>query len=850
TARLERRLREAREADKLAPYLAEAERAAERLNACEARVGEAERALAEAKARFARAEEAHARAKTARAEHEPRLFGRKEQLKQALRQEEEIGGVEKELAREREKASEAESVWQKQTKAIEAEERELARWLEAQKVLKREFEAIRMPYEEKTRIRKAAEAARAVASQREAVKEAEKERDEKRQAVETLQKEAEKLAQEHEKRLEQFRQAYEYVLERYNEVCEIDKLRELAMAVLRKQEAEALEAWDQQRERQLAGELAQHLHDGEPCPVCGATEHPALAAESEMEMDRSELERIRKQIETGRSMDVGSLKVRIEQIAGRIAEWLDDKQYETLTAATAEVAQNEEYLEISELNKQLQRLKETFGHWEKSRSTELRNMTALKESVTQKQSMLDSKKQEWQTADKKMQDLQSRMKTQESHWQETYSEWSLETIAEKEQQMSENEKRESSLQQRIEKSVPQIEAKSQTIEKVKTDRHQTELEKTKADHRVAELERTLKTSRAQLKEIVGDKTASELLKDVEKTLRQLAEDERTHEEQRKSAENGYVEAQKQASSAKDALIDAKKQAHDTEQQWMKYLSESAFATSEDVKEAKAEAAVQTEWERSIEQFYDEKKRLEHEARQYEEKLAGREMDEAQWQAAREAFEKAKAEQGEAREARGNAKQKLDDLQAKHETFARLDAERKETEAMLEKLNQLRTVFRGNGFVEFVAEEQLMNVSREASERLGALTRQRYGIEVDSSGGFIMRDDANGGVRRPVTTLSGGETFLTSLALALSLSAQIQLRGRYPLEFFFLDEGFGTLDQELLDTVVTALEKLRFERFSVGVISHVPELKSRLPVQLLVEPPEPSGEGSRTHLKIL
>lgn len=86
-----------------------------------------------------------------------------------------------------------------------------------------------------------------------------------------------------------------------------------------------------------------------------------------------------------------------------------------------------------------------------------------------------------------------------------------------------------------------------------------------------------------------------------------------------------------------------------------------------------------------------------------------------------------------------------------------------------------------------------------------LTRQRYAIEVDSEGGFVMRDDANGGVRRPVSSLSGGETFLTSLSLALALSAQIQLRGEYPLQFFFLDEGFGTLDQDLLDTVVTALE---------------------------------------------
>jgi exonuclease SbcC len=158
------------------------------------------------------------------------------------------------------------------------------------------------------------------------------------------------------------------------------------------------------------------------------------------------------------------------------------------------------------------------------------------------------------------------------------------------------------------------------------------------------------------------------------------------------------------------------------------------------------------------------------------------------------------------------------------------------------------VFRGNSFVEYVAEEQLIQVSRGASNRLGQLTRGRYAIEVDSSNGFVIRDDANGGVKRPVSTLSGGETFLTSLALALSLSSQIQLRGKYPLEFFFLDEGFGTLDQELLDTVVTALEKLHMNAMSVGIISHVPELKARLTKKLIVTPANGEGNGSRVAIE--
>ena len=109
-------------------------------------------------------------------------------------------------------------------------------------------------------------------------------------------------------------------------------------------------------------------------------------------------------------------------------------------------------------------------------------------------------------------------------------------------------------------------------------------------------------------------------------------------------------------------------------------------------------------------------------------------------------------------------------------------------------------------------------------------------------------NANGGVRRPVSTLSGGETFLTSLALALALSAQIQLRGQYPLQFFFLDEGFGTLDPELLETVITALERLHNDKLTVGIISHVPELRSRLPRKLIVRPAEEAGAGSQLEVE--
>jgi exonuclease SbcC len=167
---------------------------------------------------------------------------------------------------------------------------------------------------------------------------------------------------------------------------------------------------------------------------------------------------------------------------------------------------------------------------------------------------------------------------------------------------------------------------------------------------------------------------------------------------------------------------------------------------------------------------------------------------------------------------------------------------------VEQLVTLKQLLSGNRFVEFVAEEQLEFLARQASDRLKQLTRNRYALEVGADGRFVMRDDFNGGVRRPVSTLSGGETFLTSLALALSLSMQIQLQGQHPLEFFFLDEGFGTLDPELLDVVMATLERLHLENMTIGIISHVPELRQRLQRRLIVEPAEASGRGTRLRIE--
>lgn len=139
---------------------------------------------------------------------------------------------------------------------------------------------------------------------------------------------------------------------------------------------------------------------------------------------------------------------------------------------------------------------------------------------------------------------------------------------------------------------------------------------------------------------------------------------------------------------------------------------------------------------------------------------------------------------------------------------------------------------------------------DASERLKKITNGRYAIELDGDdfnenketgnydvANFVIRDDFNGGTRRIPKSLSGGEVFLTSLSLALALSSKIQLKNNAPLETFFLDEGFGSLDSYALDAVMDSLEKLSTEKINVGIITHVEEIKNRIQSKIIVEPPD-------------
>jgi DNA repair protein SbcC/Rad50 len=143
---------------------------------------------------------------------------------------------------------------------------------------------------------------------------------------------------------------------------------------------------------------------------------------------------------------------------------------------------------------------------------------------------------------------------------------------------------------------------------------------------------------------------------------------------------------------------------------------------------------------------------------------------------------------------------------------------------------------------YVLAYRLSQIVAAANGRLRDMSGQRYSLEHvarrgagESRGGLslVVRDDWSGESRDPAT-LSGGETFVVSLALALGLADVVAHEaGGADLQTLFVDEGFGALDAETLDDVLDILDTLRENGRAVGVVSHVAEMRDRIPTQLAV-----------------
>lgn len=146
----------------------------------------------------------------------------------------------------------------------------------------------------------------------------------------------------------------------------------------------------------------------------------------------------------------------------------------------------------------------------------------------------------------------------------------------------------------------------------------------------------------------------------------------------------------------------------------------------------------------------------------------------------------------------------------------------------ENLRLLDNMFKGNGFVNYVSSIHLQRLCEIANQRFLRLTKNQLSLCINDANEFEVIDYLNNGYHRSVKTLSGGQSFQASLCLALALAENIQALNKADRNFFFIDEGFGTQDTDSINTVFDTLQYLHQENRVVGIISHVEELKERMP----------------------
>ena len=321
-------------------------------------------------------------------------------------------------------------------------------------------------------------------------------------------------------------------------------------------------------------------------------------------------------------------------------------------------------------------------------------------------------------------------------------------------------------------------------------------------------------------------------------LEGAVEAERAAREQRIGLAAALEAATAQRETAGHALATA-------QAEWRRRLEKFGFADEQAYLEARLPEAALDPLHANLEHFDRELARAQALAEEARAAVEG--LEPPQLAVAEAAAEAAAQAYRAAADESGRLAGRSDALRSLLARLGEIGAAYRETEAHFGVFGTLASVAAGDNphrvsLQRFVLASRLDDVLAAASLRLGTMSRGRYLLRRNtetadrrSAGGLELEvEDAYTANTRPVTTLSGGESFQAALALALGLSEVVQAyAGGIRLDTIFIDEGFGSLDPEALDLAIDTLLALQASGRMVGVISHVPELRERIDVRLEV-----------------
>lgn len=600
----------------------------------------------------------------------------------------------------------------------------------------------------------------------------------------------------------------------------------------------------------LAAQLAKNLHKGESCPVCGSTEHSKLAEGTERELlaeKDKELKKLEKNLVILNEEETKS-HISLAQI---IKEYdIKKSNLEDIEKLVKNQSIEEFKQKVASLEKKLEKLTDERDIYINSKAKieeEInKNREAINKidtSIVKLNTEIQKDSESFDILNNKVEKLCKTIKHLFLSIENIKSDFKIENIVDEYNQMKARDKERAKKDKQLKHLRETIEKENKQRENLEKQLNFLNLEIAKNKQQLNENKKHIALTITKINKLAENKDPGEYRMTLENKIKEVEKEEKTLKakvEKSKALRQKIAEEKAVAKNNEISLgNDHKRKKLELEEKTKK----QGFNSIEEIEQYLLKGEQLKELEKQITTYDDEVKKTENNIVRINNALDGKSLAEEDWARTQKLLTEKKNIQEEKSKIIGETQQIVNDVKTKLDIVKKLKKEEKEVTHKLDLLLELSRMLEGNRFVEYVAINQLKYISKEASKWLKDITRSRYALELDSSGNFIMRDDFNGGIRRATNTLSGGETFLTSLSLALALSSHIQLKGGAPLEFFFLDEGFGTLDNDLLEIIMNALERLHSEKLSVGIISHVEELKDRVPIKLIVSPPEFGGVGT-------
>ncbi len=368
----------------------------------------------------------------------------------------------------------------------------------------------------------------------------------------------------------------------------------------------------------------------------------------------------------------------------------------------------------------------------------------------------------------------------------------------------------------------------------KLNTNQESLQLAQTEFQNAEQERSHRKSQLQaiaqrLQEITGGKSYLSLRQTILQAKSQLSDRLQTIDAAYQTARENFVKCEAAVIKAQENHHLASSECAQQESNWKIELTSLNFTESAFLDSQTSRSQIAS-WQQQIENYQRQYQDLTTRLQIITEAIADQQTDAQAIGNLRQNLQAIEQELHQASEHRASLKAWLEQAHQKRQESQELEERKNFLQAQEQTFHTLAQDLKSDKFQEYILDSLQQELADRASVLLQQLSDDRYILQIET-GDYWVSDNWNGGEKRRVRTLSGGETFAASLSMALALSERLSMG--IELGSLFLDEGFGTLDSDTLECVTQILESLRQQNRLIGVITHIQSLADRLPTQIHV-----------------